>query len=426
MKASDKAWLLREGENAAKISTAVMIVLSSVKGAVGLISGSIALLADAVHSFSDIFASIAVWLGLKFAQKEPSERFPYGLYKVETLALLVVSVIVIFSGIEILLESIRRFWTSYSITLPHITIAVACSSALVSILLSRYKDKVGRSIGSQALIGEGKHSMVDAYSSIIVILGVAFNSIGLAWAEAVAGLAISIIVLKLGLWMGKDSILVLLDVCLRPEYVQEIRGIAESIPGVKAVHGIKVRRAGPFVFGEMHLEVDEGLAIDKAHEISQNVEDKVKEKIKEMDSLTIHIEPLKKGRYRLAMPIVEDGGLESRVHGHFGGSPYYMLIDVDMDKGDVIRWRVIENPGAKLDRRRGVETARVLLDNNVDILATVEIGDGAFHVLRDGGIKIYRLHPNARVKEAVKEFLEGKMGLMEAPSKLKDHELSKN
>lgn len=417
MKAPNKVRLLKKGEGAAKISTMVTILLSLVKGMVGLVSGSVALLADAVHSFSDVFASIAVWLGLRFARKEPSERFPYGLYKVETLALLVVSIIVIVSGIEILLESMKRLWASYTITLPHVTIAVACSSALVSLLLSRYKDKVGKSIGSQALIGEGKHSMVDVYSSIIVVLGVAFNFMGIPWAEAVAGLIITIIILKLGLWMGRDSILVLLDICLRPEYAQEIRRIAENIPGVKAVHGIKVRRAGPFVFGEMHMEVDERLSVDRAHEISEKVEDKVKEKIKEMDSLTIHIEPSKKERRRLAMPIAEDNGLESRVHGHFGDSPYYMLIDVE--GGKVIRWRVIENPGAKLDRRKGVETAHVLLDNEVDALAIAEIGDGAFRILRDGGVKIYRLRPNVEAKDAVKKFLEGEMEPVEAPSKLK-------
>lgn len=417
LKVSNKVQLLRKGEEATKRSTIVMVVLSFMKGIIGFISGSVALLADAIHSFSDIFASIAVWLGLRLAQKKPSERFPYGLYKVETLALLIVSIIIIISGIETLLESIRRLWTSYTPTLPHITIAVACISAFASLLLSRYKGKIGESIGSQALIGEGKHSMVDAYSSFIVILGVAFSFIGMAWAEAVAGSIISIIVLKLGLWMGKDSILVLLDVCLKPEYIQQIREIAEDIPGVGAVHALKIRRAGPFVFGEMHIKVDESLAVDRAHKISEKIEYEVREKIKEVDSLTIHIEPLKKSRYRLAVPITDNNGLKSQVHSHFGGSPYYILVDVK--DGKIIKWRVIENPSVKLERRRGIKTAHLLLGNEVNVLVTAEIGDGPFHVLRDSGVKIYSLSSNVKVKEAIKSFLEGRMKLMETPSKSK-------
>lgn len=416
---SDKVQLLRKGEEAAKRSTTVMIVLSFVKGIIGFASGSVALLADAIHSFSDIFASVAVWVGLRLAQKKPSERFPYGLYKVETLALLVVSAIIIVSGIETSLESMRRLWTSYTITLPYITIAVSSISVLASLLLSRYKSKVGESIGSQALMGEGKHSMVDAYSSLIVILGVTFNFIGIAWAEAVAGLIVSVIVLKLGLWMGKDSILILLDVCLKSEYIQTIREIAENIPGVGAVHAIKVRRAGPFVFGEMHVEVDESLEVERAHEISEKIEDKVKEKIKEMDSLTIHIEPLRKKKHRLAIPIAINNGLESRVHSHFGAAPYYIIVDVK--DGEVIKWWVIENPSVKLEKRRGIETAHLLLNDGVDTLVTMEIGDGPFHILKDSGVKIYRPSPNMEVKEAIRSFLEGRMKPMETPSKSKGH-----
>jgi len=89
-------------------STYVTIMLTGIKATVGLLSGSIALLADAVHSLSDIFTSLAVWLGMKLSQRRPSERFSYGFYRVETLAFLVVSVVVAFSGVQVLLESLKR------------------------------------------------------------------------------------------------------------------------------------------------------------------------------------------------------------------------------------------------------------------------------------------------------------------------------
>jgi len=422
MEDSDRHQLLRKGEAAARTSTLITAVLSLVKGAVGIISGSIALLADAVHSFSDIFASIAVWLGLKFAQKRPSERFPYGLYKVETLALLAVSVVILISGIETLSESIKRFWTSYTVAMPHITIPVVLGSILTSILLSQYKIKVGESVGSQALIGEGRHSKVDAYSSLVVMAGIILNYLGISKVEAIAGVIISTLILKLGIWMGKDAILVLLDVCIRPERIQLIRETAENIPGVTAVHNVKVRRAGPFVFGEMHLEVNEKLAIDKAHEISQRVEKRIKENIREMDSVTIHIEPSKRTLERLAIPVRDNQGLESDTHHHFGGAPYYILLD--MKQGELNGWQVDKNPAATLDRKKGIETAHFLLDNNVNVLLTKEIGEGPFHLLRDALIEIYHLPQDMKIREIAREFADGKLKLLDAPTRSShDHRL---
>lgn len=98
----ETALRLRTGEQAAKVSIATMILLASGKYVASVMSGSIALLADAINSFSDIFSSLAVWAGLRLSQREPTEQFPYGFYKAETLAMLLVSVIIIASGAEIL------------------------------------------------------------------------------------------------------------------------------------------------------------------------------------------------------------------------------------------------------------------------------------------------------------------------------------
>ena len=102
---------LKKGERAAKYSTIANISLAIIKAVVGVLSGSIALLANSVHSFSDIFASLAVFIGLKLSQRKPDENFPYGYYKFETLSSLVISVIIIISGIEIAIESINGIIT---------------------------------------------------------------------------------------------------------------------------------------------------------------------------------------------------------------------------------------------------------------------------------------------------------------------------
>jgi cation diffusion facilitator family transporter len=395
MEPKQKDHVLKRGAAGAKVSTCVTVFLTVVKGTVGVFSGSVALLADALHSLADVFASLAVWLGLRISQRSPSDRFPYGFYRAETLAFLGVSVVVAVSGAQILLESVRRVMSPFMIGFREATLCVAAVSALVSFLLARYRSKVGKETNSQALQGEARHSMIDVGSSALVFVGVLGNQLGFAWAEPIAGFTIGLLVIGLGVVMGKDAVLVLLDACLKPELVSRMRTTAMEVNGVKGVHDIKVRRSGQFIFAEMHVEVDPAMHVDKAHEISGAIEEKVRESIRNLDSITLHTEPSEKGVYRIALPVIEDRGLDSRACEHFGGSPYFMFIDIEA--GSPSRWFVAENPGAKIEKKRGIETAHFLVQHKADVLVTKEIGEGPYHVLRDSSVQIFALDQESEV-----------------------------
>ena len=135
---------LKKGEKAAKYSSLINLLLAIIKGIVGFLSGSIVLIADSIHSFSDIFASLAVYVGIKLSMRKPDEKFPYGYYKIETFASLSVSAIIIITGIEIALESYNAFLNPTVIGIPFIAIFVAAFSALVSFLLAKYKNDVAQ------------------------------------------------------------------------------------------------------------------------------------------------------------------------------------------------------------------------------------------------------------------------------------------
>jgi len=167
----EKSLLFKKGEKAAELSAIVLLAFSILKGIVAIISGSVALLADSIHSFADIFSSVAVWAGLKLAQRKPSERFPYGYYKAETFALLIVAIIIASSGALILVEAIDKLLAPAVVLFPSLVLIVAVLSGLVSYFLSKYERKVGNLIGSQSLVSEGQHSMVDMYSSLLVFIG---------------------------------------------------------------------------------------------------------------------------------------------------------------------------------------------------------------------------------------------------------------
>jgi cation diffusion facilitator family transporter len=281
--------LLQKGITVSKKSTLVLVALSIAKGGVGFLSGSIALLADAAHTIMDIAGSMIVWLGLRLSLRKPTDRFPYGFYKAESICTLIVCIIMIVTGAEILRDSIQRFYAPSVISFRPVVIAVAIGSGFVSYLLARYKEKAGREINSQGLRVESRHSFADVLNSGLVCGSVLLTYLGISWAEPLVAVIIAVFLLWAALTFGKDSIFSLMDVSPHPEMRKAIEETIADTAKVKGVHALRIRRSGPFVFVEAHVEVDGRTTVEKAHAIVDEVEDRVKKKFKEVDSVTIHV-----------------------------------------------------------------------------------------------------------------------------------------
>jgi cation diffusion facilitator family transporter len=410
----EKNSLFRRGEKAAKVSVVILLVLSILKGMVAVISGSIALLADSIHSFADIFSSVAVWAGLKLVQKKPTERFPYGYFKAETFALLIVAVTIVASGVLILKEAIDKILEPTVVLFPAFVLIVAAFSGLVSYILSKYKKSVGSLIGSQSLIGEGKHSMVDVYTSLLVFVGVLFSSFGYFVAEILAGLMIGVYVIKVGLWFGKDAVLVLMDASLSPQRAKEMKQIAESVQGVDGVHNIRLRKSGPVSFGEMHIEVQKDLPLDKAHAISSEVEEKIKQRFKDIESITIHVGLAHKEKIKIGIPVMEDKGFESISSLHFANAPFFALIE--MEKGQIGKVYFKVNKAAKQTKKKGMTAAQFLVNEKVGVVLSGGLGEGPFHLLRDNSVPIYYLPEPVKIEEAIRLLNQNKLGKMASPT----------
>jgi cation diffusion facilitator family transporter len=402
MRAEEKVRRLQKGARAARTSTYATIALTGIKAVVGLLSGSIALLADAVHSLSDIFTSLAVWVGMKLSQRRPSDRFSYGFYRAETLAFMIVAVVVAASGVQVLIASFDQIVNPSAVALAPATLTVAIISALVSYMLYQFKSRVGSETNSQALQGEATHSLIDVLSSALVFAAILIHYAGLPWAEGIAGVLIGLLTIRVGLGMGKDAILVLLDACLRPELISQMKSIATEVDGVKGIHEIKVRRSGPFIFAEMHVEVDRAMRMDEADAISTTIEERIRDSIEAVDSLMLHVEPSKKDVYRIAIPVEEDKGLDSRVSNHFGKSPYFILID--LHENGARSWFVVENRAARIERKRGIEAARLLVQHKVDVLVAREVGEGPYHVLRDSSVQLFDLGEESELEHVLDAF----------------------
>ena len=404
----------KKGEKAAKLSTIILLAVGILRGIMSFTSGSVALLAGTIDSFSDVLSSIAVWAGLRIARKKPTERFPYGYYKAETFALLIVSTIIIVSSILIMLESIQKFSEVYVISFLDITLLVSALSTIIYYLLARYKTEVGRQIGSQALISEGMHSKVDVYTSLLVLVGVFLASLGFQFGEALIGFLIGAYVLARGLFFGKDAVLVLMDVSPSPQRVKEMRIIAEGVPGVKGTHEIRLRKSGPVFFGEMHVEMQEGLSLEKAHMISEIVETRIKQHFEDLELITVHVGLAHREKTKIAIPVIHDKGLDSFVSLHFGNAPYFIFVGVKEE--EMLDFYFRANEGSKLSHKKGIQAANLLVKENVDVALVGAIGEGPFHILGDNLIQIYTLPKSMQVEEAVRLLTKNLLERMVAPT----------
>ena len=241
---------LERDKKAALISIVVSFCLAVVKYGIGILSGSVALLADAIHSFTDVISSIGVFIGLKISSRPPTKEFPYGFYKIENIASLFLALAIFYAGYEIILTSIEKFGTAIVTNLGP-AILVALLSVVTALLLSSYKLTVGRAINSPSLIADGQHTRSDALSSIAVLLGLVGYSFGFSSLDSIAGIVVSVLIFRAGYEIFKDAVRVLLDASIDYDGLNRIRGIVASNCCIRKINSLKARSSGKFIFIEL-------------------------------------------------------------------------------------------------------------------------------------------------------------------------------
>ncbi|MFE8696843.1 cation diffusion facilitator family transporter [Cytobacillus sp. FJAT-53684] len=286
----------KKAESAAMLGIIVNIALAIIKWGIGIYSGSRALVADAVHSASDVAGSFAVYLGLKAAKQPPDEDHPYGHGKAESIAAIIVAVLLFLVGIEIGKSSFQSFFQP--IQAPKtIAIAAVILSIIVKEILFRYKFKLGRELNSDALIVNAYEHRSDVYSSIAALAGIGSAIIGgklgigwLEYADPVAGIIVSLMVIKMAWSLGKESIHNTLDHVLHEEDTIELRRAVEGVEGVKKIDELHAREHGHYVIIDLKISVDPYITVEQGHLIGK----KVKKKLLEMENVQnvfVHINP---------------------------------------------------------------------------------------------------------------------------------------
>ncbi len=274
------------------IGAVVDLLLGVAKIFVGVIAGSQALVADGIHSLSDLATDFLVLFAARHAHREADDEHPYGHGRIETVATVILGVALVIVAIGISIDAVRRMMEPALLSHPGM---LAMSIALLSVVskeaIYRYTARVARRLRSKMLLANAWHSRSDAISSIVVMIGVGGAMAGFPWLDAVAAIAVALMIGKIGWDLLWQSLQELIDTALQPEQVEEIRQAILEVDGVRDCHMLRTRHSGSDSLVDVHIIVDPMLSVSEGHQIGEHVRLRLIDELEHVADVTVHIDP---------------------------------------------------------------------------------------------------------------------------------------
>ncbi len=269
----------------------VNFALSVVKIAIGFLAGSLALVADGIHSSSDLVTDIAVLLGERLSSKEPDRSHPYGHGRAETFTSIIIALVLIVVGGSMIYYATIAI-AKDEVTAPHLAVLAV---GMVSIISKEWLYKVTRKTAvkshSPSLYANAWHHRSDALSSVAVVIGYILLQFGFGHGDQVAAITVGILIIWVGVKIIGDAFRELTEAAIDTETIEDIERIINADPDIRHWHKLRARTVGREVFLDLHILVDPELNVAAAHQISENLEKNLDEQITRPINITIHIEP---------------------------------------------------------------------------------------------------------------------------------------
>jgi cation diffusion facilitator family transporter len=288
---------VERGIRAAQIAMLVNAILAITKLTAGILGHTYVLVADAVESTADIFASSVVWGSLRISTRDPDEDYPFGYGKAEPLAAAIVSLMILVAAIGIAIPAIREIQSPSQSPAPW-TLIVLVLVVAVKFVMSRRVHAVGAEIGSIAIKSDAWHHMSDAVTSAAAFIGITIAVVGgKGWesADDWAALFASAIIAYNGLNMLRPSLHDLMDRAPGPDILEPVQRAARGVEGVRDTEKLAVRKSGLSYRVTIHVQADPFLRLDEAHVLSGKVKGAIKAAVPRVQHVLIHMEPYEGG-----------------------------------------------------------------------------------------------------------------------------------
>lgn len=279
----------------AKKVTLIGALVNALLGLIKLVSGflyhSHALVADGVHSFSDLFTDVMVLLASKYGSLDADDTHPYGHQRIETAATLLLSLFLILAGFGIAWDALDELIKSTS-TIPNwLSLPVICISIIANETLFHYTRHIGKRINSQLIIANAWHHRSDAVSSVVVLLGLIGSLSGFVYLDAVAAVLVGMMIIKMGWSYGWNSVKELVDTAVDPKLLAQIEHVIKNIDGVIRIHQLRSRFMGSDVLIDVHILVSPKISVSEGHYIAQHVHNALVAQITSVKDVIVHVDP---------------------------------------------------------------------------------------------------------------------------------------
>lgn len=278
-------------KRATDVALAINIFLFFIKAVVGVISNSIAVISEALNSFTDILVSIGIKIAVKISREKPDKKHQFGHNAAQPIAAFILSVFAFVVGINIVEESIKRLIDPQPInTVPSVYI-VLIITIITKIILNRYQAKIAKIFKSPAIRAASVDSINDVLASTIALIGVVGAFYGLEYFDSIAGIFVAMFIFKSGYEVAKENIDYLMGVSANMEFEDNIREITMGIGGVKGINDLRSHYVGNKFHIEIHIEVDKDISTSLSHDIGNSVRFTL-EKIDDVQKVFVHVDPV--------------------------------------------------------------------------------------------------------------------------------------
>lgn len=272
-------------------SVAVNVGLCVIKVVVGVAAGSMALVADGVHSLSDMTTDLAVLLGHYLGSKEADAEHPYGHGRLETFAAGFVALFLVFVGSAMVYYAATDVAKGNAAEARAAVLVAASISVVVKELLYRVTKRVAMKCHSSMLYANAWHQRSDALSSVAVIVGFVALRFGFKYGDQIAAIAVGLMIILVGVRVLGDCLSELAERSIDDDTIEHIRGIINANSSIREYHKLRSRAVGREIFLDVHILVDPNLNVASAHEISANLETALASQLTRPVNITVHIEP---------------------------------------------------------------------------------------------------------------------------------------
>ena len=276
---------------ATKVSLAVLASTAAMQVVIVVFTGSVALLADTIHNFGDAATALPLWAAFTLARRAPTRRFTYGYGRAEDLAGLLIVLAILATGIVAGYESVKRLDDPPEINYLWAVVVASIVGFMGNEAVALFRIKVGKEIGSAALVADGMHARVDGLTSLAVLVGALGVWLGAPLADPIVGLVITAAIFRIVFQSGKSVISRLLD-GVEPEVADEVRKVLDSTEGVEEVTDIRVRWLGHRLLAEVNVAVRPDLSVEKGHEIAQEAHHRLLDSLQFLSNATVHVDPV--------------------------------------------------------------------------------------------------------------------------------------